>query len=344
MLDHRAARREVAAQHRHAAGRLHWARRGADDGLVRDVLCRIGDLADGAPVDGQRRAVEMVAQLLHQLGHATGPVEMLHVVVARRLEIDQHRHLTADGVELLEIDREAGAPRDRGEMHQRIGRAADRLQHRERVPEGRRRHDLAGARALLLGHLGGEPAAGLGDAQAVGMGRRDRAAAGQAPYRAPRRCSPSCWRCPSPCRCPGSAPDARSPSRCRPPTIGAGAVLAPEAAAVGAGAQDLALEVADQHGPGRSAGSPGRSALAAAMSWAGTVLSQPPISTTESHRLGADHLLGVHRHEVAQEHAGGMGEALVDRDGREDHGQRAGQHDAALHRLDQVGHVAVARD
>ena len=49
----------------------------------------------------------------------------------------------------------------------------------------------------------------------------------------------------------------------------------------------------------------GASALAAAMSWAGTVLSQPPIRTTRVHGLGADHLFGVHRHQVPQEHAVG---------------------------------------
>ena len=86
----------------------------------------------------------------------------------------------------------------------------------------------------------------------------------------------------------------------------------------------------------------GMSALAAAISCAGSVLSQPPIEHHRVHRLGADHLLGVHRHQVAQEHASGVGEALVDGDGGEDHRQAAGQHHAALDRLDQVGDVAVA--
>ena len=122
---------------------------------------------------------------------------------------------------------------------------------------------------------------------------------------------------------------------------GAGAMLAPQAAAVGAGAQHLALEMADQHRPDRQHDRRtvdarrrhqlGRQGLVAAADQHDRV-----------HRLGADHLLGVHRHQVAQEHAGRMREALVDRHRREDHRQGAGQHDAALHRLDQVGHVAVA--
>src|SRR5262249_57713558 len=61
------------------------------------------------------------------------------------------------------------------------------------------------------------------------------------------------------------------------------------------------------------------------------------------HRLGADHLLGVHRHQVAQEHAGRMRERLVDRDGGKFHRQPARQHDAPFDRLDQLRDVAVAR-
>jgi hypothetical protein len=60
------------------------------------------------------------------------------------------------------------------------------------------------------------------------------------------------------------------------------------------------------------------------------------------HRLGADHFLGIHRHQVAQIHRGRMSKALGDRDRREHHRHRAGQHHAALHRLDDLGHVAVA--
>ena len=61
------------------------------------------------------------------------------------------------------------------------------------------------------------------------------------------------------------------------------------------------------------------------------------------HRLRTDHLLGVHRHQVAHVHARRLGEALVDRDGREFHRQSACKHDAALHRLDELVGVAVAR-
>ncbi len=79
------------------------------------------------------------------------------------------------------------------------------------------------------------------------------------------------------------------------------------------------------------------------MTCAGRVLSQPPMKTTESMGLRVHHLLGVHRHEVAEEHGGGMGEALADGDGWEDHRQTTCQHDAALHAFDEVGDIAMAR-
>ena len=61
------------------------------------------------------------------------------------------------------------------------------------------------------------------------------------------------------------------------------------------------------------------------------------------HWLRPDHFLGIDRHEVAQIHAGGIGEAFMDRDGGKAHRKATREQDAALHRLDQLGHVAVTR-
>ena len=54
-----------------------------------------------------RIEVEEIAELAHQPRHAAGMVEVLHVVLARRLQVDQHRHLAADAVEGFEIDADA---------------------------------------------------------------------------------------------------------------------------------------------------------------------------------------------------------------------------------------------
>ncbi len=113
VLDDRAARREVAAQHRHAAGRLDRILRRADHGLAGHHLGGVDHLLQRVAGDRLALLVEVRADLLHQARVAAGPMEMLHVVVARRLEVDQHRHLAADLVELLELDVDArgGAPR-----------------------------------------------------------------------------------------------------------------------------------------------------------------------------------------------------------------------------------------
>jgi hypothetical protein len=60
------------------------------------------------------------------------------------------------------------------------------------------------------------------------------------------------------------------------------------------------------------------------------------------HRLGADHLFGVDGHLITQKHAGRVGKRFVQRDNRKIDGQAAGQHDTALHRLDQLRNIAMA--
>lgn len=47
-----------------------------------DLLGRVGDLADGTAVNRPGGAVQVVAELLHELRDAACPMEMLHVVIA----------------------------------------------------------------------------------------------------------------------------------------------------------------------------------------------------------------------------------------------------------------------
>jgi hypothetical protein len=119
-------------------------------------------------------------------------------------------------------------------------------------------------------------------------------------------------------------------------------VVPPKASAIGAGSEHLALVIADEHGTRdqlncRNIGTHSRHELRRY----GLVASSDEHDGV--HRLGPDHLLRVHCHEVAQEHAGGTGEGLVDGDRGEFHWEPTRQHDAPLHSLDQTGHVAVAR-
>ena len=81
-----------------------------------------------------------VVELAQQARHAAGPVEVLHVVRAGGLQVDQHRHLAAErGRTRRGRSRCPSAAGDGGEVDQRVGGAADRLQHDHRVAERRAR-------------------------------------------------------------------------------------------------------------------------------------------------------------------------------------------------------------
>ena len=86
----------------------------------------------------------------------------------------------------------------------------------------------------------------------------------------------------------------------------------------------------------------GMSTLAAPISSAGVVLSQPASSTTPSMRVGADRLLDVHGAEVAVHHRGRAERALARREDRELERQPAGLVDAVPHPLGEVAQVGVA--
>ena len=121
----------------------------------------------------------------------------------------------------------------------------------------------------------------------------------------------------------------------------AGAVLPPKPAAIRASPQNFTFMMTHHHRPGRyhncgkiGAGGGhnlGREGLIAAADQHHRV-----------HGLRTNHFLGVHRHQVAQEHRGGVGKTLADRDGGKHHRQAACEHNTALYALDQVGNIAMA--
>ena len=135
-------------------------------------------------------------QLAQQRAHAAGGEEILHVAVADRLEIDQHRRRIRELVELIERDLDAGAAGDRGQMDDRVGRAAERKQDAQRILDRLRVDDPRRACAREPISRTGRGAGRFGGAQAIGMHGRDRGGARQASCRAPRRCRPWSRRCP----------------------------------------------------------------------------------------------------------------------------------------------------
>ncbi len=122
-------------EHRHRAFRLDRIFARADRVLAGHFFC-IGDhIAQRRAGNGFGIEVDEVAELRHQLRHAAGMMKVLHVMLARRFQVDQHRHLAAELVETFQIDAVLGAVGDRGEMNETVGRAADRLQHHLRIAE-----------------------------------------------------------------------------------------------------------------------------------------------------------------------------------------------------------------
>ena len=258
---------------------------------------------------------------------------------AGRLQIDQNRRRLADLVEPAEVEVDAGASRDRGQMQYRIGRAADRHQHPQRILD-RIGVTIRSGVSLERGKLHRGAAGRFGGAQPVGMDRRDRRAAGQdhaerlgdRSHRA-RRSHHRAG--------PGGRREVAFDLVDLVAVDLAGAVPGPEPPAIGAGAEPLAMPARGQHRPGDEPdGRPvgrdrahqlGRHGLVAAADQHDRI-----------HRLGADHLLGVDRHQVAEHQAGRAEKHLAERDRRKGQRQPAHRQHAALDRLDQLGEVPVA--
>ena len=237
-------------QHRHRAFRLDRIVARTDRVLPRHFLGTGDDVAQGRAGDRFGIEIDEIAELRHQLRHAAGMMEVLHVMFARRLQVDQHRHLAAELVEGFEIDAMLGAVGNRGQMDEAVGRAADRLQHHLRIPERRRGQEFARPRPLRLRHRGGDLAAGFRRAKTFGMRRgdcrthRQRQAqrfgdAGHGGGRAHHHAGADRWRQPA---VDGFDLDVVDFT---------GAVFAPQPPAIGAGAQHLALVMPDHHRPDR---------------------------------------------------------------------------------------------
>ena len=265
-------------------------------------------------------------------------MEVFHVVLPRRLEVEQNRRFAAHPVQRMQVEVESDAAGNRGQVHDAVGRTTDGQQDAERVLE-RGRRENAIDRQLVARHLHRLCAGQLGDPDAVRGDGRGRRAAGHRHAERLRNARHRARRA-----------HHRARAHARDELIVhvghfvgvdfAGAELAPVTAAIGACAHAFAAVRAGQHGSGDEldrrnargcrAHQLGRHRLVAAADQHDCI-----------HRLRADHFLGVHRHEVAQVHAGRRGEALVDGDRRERHRQAAGKHDAAFDRGDELRRIAV---
>ena len=278
-------------------------------------------------------------ELAQQRAHAAGRAKVFHIAVADRLEIDQHGRRIRQRIEMIERNFYAGAAGDRGQMNDRIGRAAEREQHAQRVLD-RFRVDQLRWLKFRADQLDRRGAGRLGGAQAIRVHGRDRRGAGQAD--AERF---------------GEAGHGRGGAHHRAGAGGhrelafdlgdfvgidvAGAIARPEAAAIGAGAEPLAAVPAGHHRAGdQRDGGPVGGHRAHQLRRHGLVAAAH--QHHRIHRLRADHFLGVDRHQVAVFEAGRREEHFAERNGREFQRQRAGGEHAAFHRRQQLGEMAVA--
>jgi hypothetical protein len=278
---------------------------------------------------GHRHAVEMQKrlELAQERAHAARGKKILHVAVADRLEIDQHRRRVGELVELLERDLHAGPAGDRGEMDHRIGRAPQREENPQGVLDRFCVDDPLGG-VLGADELHRCGAGRLGRAQAIGVRRRDRGGTGQDETQ--RLCEAG--------HRGGRAHDSAGAGGHRELAFDlrnllaahvAGTIARPEAAAISAGAEPLAAVTAGHHRArhqhdrrtpgGDRAHELGRHGLVAATHEHDRV-----------HRLRANHFLGVHRHQIAVLEAGGAQEDLAQRDRGKLDRQRAGRQHPAL--------------
>ena len=339
LFDDGTTRRQVAVQNRDAALRIDGVVEGAHHVLFEARALGFELLAQGAACHRHRAQVQQRLEFTQQRGHAPGVVEVFHVMLAAGFQIQQHGGVAAHAVQRGQVQIQAHAPGDGGQVHQAIGGAANGQQHPQGVFKRSRCEDLVDRQAVN-GHLHGPRPGFFGNPDAVCRHGGRRGATG---HRHAQRL--------------GDAGHGAGGAHHRAGAHAGdqlvvhisdffgvnffGAELGPITTAIGAGTYAFTAVRAGQHGAGDELDGrqPGRGG-SHQLGWHGFV------ATTDQHhgihRLRLEHLFGVHRHQVAQEHAGGRGKTFMDADGGEIHRQAAGHEHPAFDSLDQLRRIAMA--
>ncbi len=82
-------------------------------------------------------------QLLHHDRHAADRMQARHRIRAMRLQVGEQRYPLAHLLDAFDRDRHLGLPRDGEQVQVHVGRAAHRVDRRDRVLEGALGHDVA---------------------------------------------------------------------------------------------------------------------------------------------------------------------------------------------------------
>ena len=137
-LHHGALGRERALEDGEAAGLVDRPVEAADHVVVDGGRRELGEVL-GHRLAGHREAVAVhqagVEQRLHHHRDAADLVDVVHDVLAERLEVAEVRHLVADPVEVVEREVDLGLAGDREQVEHGVGRAAERHHDRDRVLE-----------------------------------------------------------------------------------------------------------------------------------------------------------------------------------------------------------------
>ena len=72
-------------------------------------------------------------QFAQQCAHAARRVKVFHITFADWFQVDEHRRLVGEFVEARQRNPDAEPPGDCCQMHERVGRSAQRQQHAQRV-------------------------------------------------------------------------------------------------------------------------------------------------------------------------------------------------------------------
>jgi len=171
LLDDGAAGCEVATQHGDATLWIDRLVEGSNHVLPEPRPGPVQLFAQGSAGDRHGVQVEQRFEFAQQRRHAPGVVEIFHVVLARRLQVEQHGRLAPHAVERGQIDLQAHAPGNGRQVHDAVGRAADGEQDTHGIFERLGRQYLVDGQAAAC-HLHSLRAGLLGNADAVGCDRR----------------------------------------------------------------------------------------------------------------------------------------------------------------------------
>jgi hypothetical protein len=141
-LDHGAVGCEVAAQNGEAVVRDERLCARQDHVAIEDFRPR-DVVAQRFPVDGLRVEVEQVADFGEQRAQSARVIKILHQIFAGRSNVRDQRRAARESVEAVDREGDAGAARERDQVHDGVGRTAECENRRDRIIDRRRRHEIA---------------------------------------------------------------------------------------------------------------------------------------------------------------------------------------------------------